>query len=67
MAYRTFHNAYFDRLLRYLLVGGGGDEEAAREALQLTLVRVVRHVKVFDAEEKFLELAHGFGAQRVRG
>lgn len=52
-AYRHFYDAYFDRLLRYLLVVTGGNEEAAREALQLALVRVVRHVKVFDAEEKF--------------
>ena len=52
-AFREFYDAYFDRLLRYLLVVTGGDETAAREALQLTLVRVVRHVKSFDAEEKF--------------
>jgi RNA polymerase sigma-70 factor (ECF subfamily) len=52
-AYRIFYDAYFDRLLRYLLVVTGGNEEAAREALQLTLVRVVRHVKVFGSEEKF--------------
>jgi RNA polymerase sigma-70 factor, ECF subfamily len=52
-AYRQFYGAYFDRLLRYLLVVTGGNEEAAREALQLTLVRVVRHVKMFETEEKF--------------
>jgi RNA polymerase sigma-70 factor (ECF subfamily) len=52
-AYRIFYDAYFDRLLRYLLVVTGGNEEAAREALQLALVRVVRHVKPFAAEEKF--------------
>ena len=52
-AYRQFYNAYFDRLLRYLIVVTGGNEEAAREALQLALVRVVRHVKVFETEEKF--------------
>jgi RNA polymerase sigma-70 factor (ECF subfamily) len=52
-AYRIFHDAYFDRLLRYLLVVTGGNEEAAREALQLALVRVVRHVKTFGSEEKF--------------
>jgi RNA polymerase sigma-70 factor (ECF subfamily) len=52
-AYRLFYDAYFDRLLRYLLVVTGGNEEAAREALQLALVRVVRHVKVFESEEKF--------------
>lgn len=53
MAYRTFYNAYFGRLLRYLLVVTGGNEEAARESLQLAFVRVVRHIKVFDTEEKF--------------
>jgi RNA polymerase sigma-70 factor (ECF subfamily) len=52
-AYRIFYDAYFDRLLRYLLVVTGGNEEAAREALQLALVRVVKHVKPFESEEKF--------------
>jgi RNA polymerase sigma-70 factor (ECF subfamily) len=53
MAYRTFYNAYFDRLLRYLLVVTRGDEAAAREALQLTLLRVVRNIKVFPTEPAF--------------
>lgn len=52
-AFRAFYDAYFDRLLRYLLVVTGGDETAAREALQLTLMRVARHVKTFDTEEAF--------------
>jgi RNA polymerase sigma-70 factor (ECF subfamily) len=52
-AYRVFYDAYFNRLLRYLLVVTGGNEEASREALQLALVRVVRHIKPFAAEEKF--------------
>ena len=52
-AFRIFYDAYFDRLLRYLLVVTGGNEEAAREALQLALVRVVKHVKPFESEEKF--------------
>jgi len=52
-AFRAFYNAYFDRLLRYLFVVTCGNEEAAREALQLALVRVVRYVKMFDSEEKF--------------
>ena len=52
-AYRLFYEAYFDRLLRYLLVVTGGNEAAAREALQLVLVRVVRHVKVFESEQQF--------------
>ena len=52
-AYRFFYDAYFDRLLRYLLVVTGGNEEAARDALQLALVRVVRHAKAFELEETF--------------
>jgi RNA polymerase sigma-70 factor (ECF subfamily) len=52
-AFRIFYDAYFDRLLRYLLVVTGGNEDTTREALQLALVRVVRHVKPFDAEDKF--------------
>jgi len=52
-AYRIFYDAYFNRLLRYLLVVTGGNEETSREALQLALVRVVRHIKPFAAEEKF--------------
>jgi RNA polymerase sigma-70 factor (ECF subfamily) len=52
-AYRAFHDAYFDRLWRYLLVVAAGDEEAAREALQATLVRLVRHIKVFADEAVF--------------
>ncbi|HXR04063.1 MAG TPA: sigma-70 family RNA polymerase sigma factor [Verrucomicrobiae bacterium] len=50
MAWRTFYSAYFDRLLRYLLVVAAGNEDTAREALQGTLVRVTRHVKVFHDE-----------------
>jgi RNA polymerase sigma factor (sigma-70 family) len=52
-AYRAFYDAYYDRLLRYLLVVTGGNEHAAREALQAALVRVVRHIRPFDAEDKF--------------
>ena len=51
MAYRAFYNAYFDRLSRYLLVVAAGNEDAMREALQGTLMRVVRHIKVFQSEE----------------
>jgi RNA polymerase sigma-70 factor (ECF subfamily) len=52
-AFREFFDAYFDRLLRYLLVVTGGNEPAAREALQAALIRVARHAKPFDTEEKF--------------
>ena len=52
-AYRDFFDAYYNRLLRYLLVVAAGDEASAAEALQSTLLRVVRHIKVFAAEEVF--------------
>lgn len=52
-AYRQFYARYFDRLLRYLLVVTGGREEAARDALQATMLRVVRHARRFDSEEIF--------------
>lgn len=52
-AYARFYDAYFDRLRRYLLVVTAGNEEAAREALQSALVRVVRHIKAFDTEAAF--------------
>ncbi len=53
MAWRTFYDAYFDRLWRYLLVVAAGREDAARETLQATLLRVARHIKVFRDENSF--------------
>jgi RNA polymerase sigma-70 factor (ECF subfamily) len=52
-AYRRFYESYFNRLLRYLLVVTNGNEQAARDALQGTFLRVVRHVKRFESEETF--------------
>lgn len=52
-AYRVFYHAYFDRLSRYLLVVTAGNEDAAREALQETFRRIVRHVRVFTDESVF--------------
>jgi RNA polymerase sigma-70 factor (ECF subfamily) len=52
-AFREFHSKYFNRLLRYLFVVTRGDEEAARDALQETFVRVVRHIRGFDSEDAF--------------
>ena len=51
-AYRKFYELYFGRLLRYLLVLTH-DEEVAREALQRTFLRVVRHARPFGSEEMF--------------
>ncbi len=53
MAWRIFYDAYFDRLWRYLLVVAAGREDAAREALSATFVRVTRHIKVFASEDVF--------------
>ena len=52
-AYREFYQAYYDRLFRYLLVVAAGDLEATEEALEATLLRVVRYIKVFPAEDIF--------------
>jgi len=52
-AFHEFYKLYFNRLLRYLFVVAGGQEEIAREALQLTFVRVARHVRQFDSESAF--------------
>lgn len=52
-AYREFYSAYYDRLFRYLLVVAAGDLEAAEEALEATLLRVVRYIKPFSAETVF--------------
>jgi RNA polymerase sigma-70 factor, ECF subfamily len=52
-AFRQFHAAYFDRLLRYHLVIARGDEHTAREALQETLLRLTRHARRFDDAEIF--------------
>lgn len=52
-AYRRFYDLYFNRLLRYLIVVASGREDAAKETLQLTLVRVVRHIRIFPDEDVF--------------
>lgn len=52
-AFRRFHAAYFHRLFRYLIVVTRGDEDAARDALQETFTRVVRHARAFDSAEVF--------------
>ena len=52
-AFHEFCQLYFNRLLRYLLVVRGGQEEIARDALQTAFVRVARHVRRFDSETAF--------------
>lgn len=50
-AFRQFHDRYFDRLYRFLLVVAGGQEQEAKDALQQTFLRVVKHARVFEDEE----------------
>jgi RNA polymerase sigma factor (sigma-70 family) len=52
-AFRQFHAEYFDRLYRFLLVITHGQEDQSQEALQQTLLRVVRYIRVFESEEVF--------------
>jgi RNA polymerase sigma-70 factor, ECF subfamily len=52
-AFREFHALYFDRLYHFLLIVTRGDEHAAQDALQETLLRVVRHAREFQNEEIF--------------
>jgi len=52
-AFREFHRLYFDRLYRLLLVITRGQEHEAQEALQETLLRVVRYVRMFETDEAF--------------
>lgn len=53
VAWRRFHELYSERLHRYLLVIARGNEDAAIESLQLTMVRVSRHIRPFEAEAVF--------------
>ena len=52
-AYREFHQRYFLRLYQFLLVVAHGQEQPARDALQETLLRVVRYARPFESEEVF--------------
>lgn len=52
-AFVEFLNIFRDRLFRYAIVLNRGDEENAKEAMQQTMVRVVRHIRTFDDEDIF--------------
>jgi RNA polymerase sigma-70 factor (ECF subfamily) len=51
-AYERFMVQYAERLLYYLLVVHRGNEASAKECLQATMIRVVRHIRVFDEDER---------------
>jgi RNA polymerase sigma-70 factor (ECF subfamily) len=52
-AFREFHRLYFDRLYHFLLAVTRGQEQEAQEALQETLLRLLRHPRVFAEEDVF--------------
>lgn len=52
-AFQEFHRLYFDRLYRFLLAITRGQEHSAQDALQETLLRVARYVRVFATEAIF--------------
>ena len=52
-AFREFHRLYFDRLYHFLLAVTRGQEPEAQEALQETLLRLLRHPRVFAEEDVF--------------
>ncbi len=52
-AFTEFHGAWFARLFRYVLVLQRGDETAAAEVLQDTMIRVAQHARVCQDEEIF--------------
>lgn len=52
-AFSEFHAQYFERLYRFLLVVSHGQEQEAQDALQQTLLRLIRYVRVFESEEVF--------------
>ncbi len=52
-AFTEFHCRYFARLYQFLLVVARGNEHEAREALQQTLLRVLRYARPFETEDAF--------------
>src|SRR5438105_1625371 len=52
-AFGEFHAQYFDPLYRFLLAVTRGSEHEAREALQETMLRVIRYARAFQSEDAF--------------
>jgi RNA polymerase sigma-70 factor (ECF subfamily) len=52
-SFREFHARYFLRLYKFLLVITHGQEQQAEDALQETMLRVIRYARAFDSEEVF--------------
>jgi RNA polymerase sigma-70 factor (ECF subfamily) len=52
-AFSRFYEIWFDPLHRYLLVVSGGREEIVADALQDTMMRVIRNARPFDRRDAF--------------
>ena len=52
-AFQLFHESWFDRIYRYQLALCHGDSSLAADCAQDTLIRIVKHIKVFKSEEIF--------------
>ena len=52
-AFGEFHKSYFVRLYQFLLVVTRGQEQQTDDALQETMLRVVRYARPFESEEAF--------------
>jgi len=52
-AFAEFHARYFDSLYQFLLVLNRGRQDDAQDAVQQTLLRVVRYVRPFQSEKIF--------------
>ena len=65
-SFTEFHSHYFDRLYRFLLVVSRGNEEEAQEALQQTLLRVLRYARPFESEDAFWSWLKALGRSAAR-
>jgi len=61
ISFEKFHSEYFARLYRYALTIMRGNEAAAEEIAQETLLRVARHIKPFSREDELLEAKYQKG------
>ena len=52
-AYREFFNLYYKRLWAYLITVSKGNFNDVEEAVQLTLIRVVKNIRAFEREDVF--------------
>jgi RNA polymerase sigma-70 factor, ECF subfamily len=52
-AYQAFFAQYARRIFLYALALTRGEEESAKELLQLTMIRVTKYIRVFEREEEF--------------